>query len=237
VEPLGPGHAVCPAIGDVVLDAFCGSGTTLHAAQDLGRSWIGIDKSPVACRIVADRLTTKCQLREGLDFAVRDLPKSVHELREYSPLDFENWAVNALNTVLATNSAMAGKAHIESRESDSVIYSASGGKEGRSKALRDPNSNLYPVQVKQKDRASRLDVRSFETAIRHHMRKKGFLVSYGFTPEALDEVKRIREEQGVEIIPLTVTEILNEQRRHKVADGGVTNRDEEDIGGDGGTES
>ena len=31
-----------------VLDAFCGSGTTLKAAQELGRDWIGIDKSDAA---------------------------------------------------------------------------------------------------------------------------------------------------------------------------------------------
>jgi site-specific DNA-methyltransferase (adenine-specific) len=42
--------------GDLVLDAFCGSGTTLVAAQSLGRRWIGIDVSPTACRIAAQRL-------------------------------------------------------------------------------------------------------------------------------------------------------------------------------------
>jgi site-specific DNA-methyltransferase (adenine-specific) len=29
--------------GDVVLDPFCGCGTAVHAAQKLGRQWIGID--------------------------------------------------------------------------------------------------------------------------------------------------------------------------------------------------
>jgi len=34
--------------GDLVVDPYCGSGTTLHAARDLGRQWIGIDASVVA---------------------------------------------------------------------------------------------------------------------------------------------------------------------------------------------
>lgn len=32
-------------VGDLVLDPFCGSGTTLHAAQELDRKWLGIDQS------------------------------------------------------------------------------------------------------------------------------------------------------------------------------------------------
>jgi site-specific DNA-methyltransferase (adenine-specific) len=60
--------------GDVVLDAFCGCGTALVAAQQAGRSWIGIDVSPAACQIVADRLGRDCYLQKGKDFAVRDLP-------------------------------------------------------------------------------------------------------------------------------------------------------------------
>jgi site-specific DNA-methyltransferase (adenine-specific) len=42
--------------GDVVLDPFCGSGTTLHAAQKLGRRWIGIDITPIAASVVKHRL-------------------------------------------------------------------------------------------------------------------------------------------------------------------------------------
>ena len=42
--------------GDVVLDPFCGSGTTLVAAQRLGRRWIGIDSNESAVETARGRL-------------------------------------------------------------------------------------------------------------------------------------------------------------------------------------
>lgn len=43
--------------GNLVLDCFCGSGTTLIAAQELGRNWIGIDNSEQAIKVVEKRLS------------------------------------------------------------------------------------------------------------------------------------------------------------------------------------
>jgi adenine-specific DNA-methyltransferase len=40
-----------------VLDAFCGSGTTLIASQLLNRRWIGIDESEAAIRVCLSRLS------------------------------------------------------------------------------------------------------------------------------------------------------------------------------------
>lgn len=46
-------------VNSIVLDCFCGSGTTLKAAQELGRKWIGIDKSEEAINVALKKLTSK----------------------------------------------------------------------------------------------------------------------------------------------------------------------------------
>lgn len=45
--------------GDIVLDAFAGSGTTLAAADQLNRNWIGIDKGDDAIEIMQERLQSE----------------------------------------------------------------------------------------------------------------------------------------------------------------------------------
>lgn len=50
---------------DIVLDPFCGSGTTCAACQELGRQYIGFEIEPKWCKIANDRLNkidTKGQL-------------------------------------------------------------------------------------------------------------------------------------------------------------------------------
>jgi len=44
-----------------VLDPMCGSGTTLVAAERLGRTWAGVDKSPIAFGVAKKRLTELCR--------------------------------------------------------------------------------------------------------------------------------------------------------------------------------
>jgi DNA modification methylase len=42
--------------GDMVLDPFCGCGTTIDAAEKLGREWIGIDITQLAMTLIKKRL-------------------------------------------------------------------------------------------------------------------------------------------------------------------------------------
>ena len=42
--------------GQIVLDCFCGLGSTLVASQRLGRRWIGCDKGRTYCQVAMRRL-------------------------------------------------------------------------------------------------------------------------------------------------------------------------------------
>lgn len=53
--------------GDTILDPFCGSGSTLAAAERLGRKWIGIDIDEHWCEVSRRRTAQK-----GLDFTTED---------------------------------------------------------------------------------------------------------------------------------------------------------------------
>lgn len=198
--------------GDVVLDAFCGCGTALVAAEKLGRKWIGIDVSPTACRVMAQRLETVCRLREGKDFFVRDLPRDEKQLRAMPPFEFENWAVIALGGI--PNKAKVGDMGIDGR-----IYPVSAiGQKTKKQAGDLPFMDVwYPIQVKQKDKAGRPDIDSFEAVMAREDRTKGFFVSFAFTSDALTEINAYFKKSGKVIIPLTVREILDEEIAMKLA--------------------
>jgi hypothetical protein len=147
---------------DVVMDAFCGCGTALVAAEKLKRQWIGIDISPTACRVMAKRLRDKnvCGLKEdeklwqiGRGFVVRDLPKTEEELRKYPPFEFENWAVVALGGT--KNARQIGDMGIDGR-----IYpvTAMPERRGARTGEMDFMDEWFPIQVKQTAKVGRPDV-------------------------------------------------------------------------------
>ena len=198
---------------DIVLDAFCGCGTALVAAQKLKRQWIGIDVSPTACRVMAKRLKKDCGLKEdeklweiGRGFIVRDLPKTEEELRKYPAFEFENWAVVALGGI--PNKVQVGDLGIDGR-----IYPVSAIPELRVKehVEMDFMDVWYPIQVKQTDKVGRPDIDAFETAMQRAKRKLGYFVGFQFSGDALFEMDRFRRATGCEIKALTVREILDEE--------------------------
>lgn len=151
---------------DLVLDAFCGCGTTLVAAQKLNRKWIGIDISPTACRVMAQRLWDIFNLDEGKDFRLSDLPHTEEELRRMPPFEFQNWAVIALGGI-------PNRTKVNDFGIDGKLYPVE--LEKKKKAGTDlfgETDVYYPIQVKQRDKTGRPDIDSFAHAISQRWKKK-----------------------------------------------------------------
>jgi site-specific DNA-methyltransferase (adenine-specific) len=82
---------------DVVLDPFCGCGTTIAAAQKLGRCWFGIDITHLAIALQKYRLKDSFGLVEKKDYAVigepEDLP-AAQQLAQDDRYQFQWWALS-----------------------------------------------------------------------------------------------------------------------------------------------
>ncbi|XVJ59599.1 MAG: site-specific DNA-methyltransferase [Tepidisphaera sp.] len=200
---------------DIVLDAFCGCGTALVAAQNLGRQWIGIDISPTACRVMAKRLRDVCKMRESEpghrakdpnSFIVRDLPWTEAKLRAIPPFEFENWAVIALGGI--PNKVQVGDMGIDGR-----IFPV-----GTKPA--DANNmfagDWFPIQVKQTDKVGRPDIDAFEAVMMREDRQRGFVVAFSYSADAVSECNAFHKRTGRIIKLLTVAEILEEQHLQKM---------------------
>jgi site-specific DNA-methyltransferase (adenine-specific) len=80
--------------GDLVLDPFCGCGTTIAAAQKLGRRWIGIDITHLAIALQKYRLK---EMFPDVRFQVIGEPQDVAGARQLAQDDryqFQWWALS-----------------------------------------------------------------------------------------------------------------------------------------------
>ncbi len=94
--------------GDTVLDPFCGCGTTVHAAQNLGRRWIGIDVCANACKVIRNRLENHFDsLWNQIEFV--GIPKTVDDARTLAedPFKFERWAATLVPYMEANRKQVA----------------------------------------------------------------------------------------------------------------------------------
>lgn len=86
--------------GDVILDAFCGCGTTIAVAERLKRKWIGIDITYQSISLILRRLEGRYG-KEAIDNIVLDgIPKDMDAARALAlkqddrvRKEFEKWAV------------------------------------------------------------------------------------------------------------------------------------------------
>jgi hypothetical protein len=169
--------------GDLVLDAFCGCGTTMEAAQLLNRRWIGIDISQSAIRVVQNRLK-----KVGAPPAtVHNMVNSEQELAELSWQEFQTWAVDA----------------VQGRHSPRKI--ADMGIDGFTFLEN------HPIQVKQMHAVGRPVIDNFVGVLHRQQEKKGLVIAFSFTRGAEAETARLLRESGIEITLLTCKRLVEEE--------------------------
>jgi len=80
--------------GDVVLDPFCGCGTTIAVAERLDRKWIGIDVTHLAISLMKHRLSSK--FGSEVKYKVIGEPVSLPDAKELAktdPYQFQWWSL------------------------------------------------------------------------------------------------------------------------------------------------
>jgi DNA modification methylase len=102
--------------GDVVLDPFCGCGTAVHAAQKLGRQWIGIDITHLAIGLIRRRMQDAFPtLQIDVIGEPVDLP-GAQDLARRDKHQFQWWALDQVQAI-----PIAGKKKGADKGIDGVI--------------------------------------------------------------------------------------------------------------------
>lgn len=167
--------------GDVVGDFFCGCGTSLAVAERLKRQWVGCDISATACRLVAERVGSPLMSVEGI-------PLEAEEVKELGGWEFQNYVINLLTIY-----------------DEHVIVNkrgADGGIDGK---------YLEQLISVKKYKAGRKDLDEFVATIYRNKKEVGIFIALGYTSGFLKEVARLQREDEIEIIPLSLEQIINKE--------------------------
>ncbi len=98
--------------GDVVLDPFCGCGTTIEAAATMKREWIGIDVTHLAVSLIKHRLLGSLGAKPGVDYKVIGEPTDLEGAKQLALEDrhqFEHWALGLVGARASAHGKGADK--------------------------------------------------------------------------------------------------------------------------------
>jgi site-specific DNA-methyltransferase (adenine-specific) len=129
--------------GDVVLDAYCGCGTTIDAAQKLKRKWIGIDITYQSIAVVLKRLEDTYGKSINEHIILNGIPKDIKSARALANKkddrlrkEFERWAVLTyannrarINDKKGADGGIDGRAYFKVGKSDNakIIFQVKSG--------------------------------------------------------------------------------------------------------------
>lgn len=121
--------------GDTVLDPFCGCGTTITVAEQLGRRWIGIDITHLAITLMRHRL--KDAFGDATSYQVIGEPVTLPDaesLAAQDPYQFQWWALGLVGARPVDQKKGADKGidgrlyfFVERGKSEQIIFSVKAG--------------------------------------------------------------------------------------------------------------
>lgn len=133
--------------GDVILDAYCGCGTTVVEAQRLGRRWIGIDITYQSISLILKRLEDSYGNDVLKQIAVNGIPRDMnaavalaHKKDDRLRKEFEKWAIltytrnrAVINDKKGADGGIDGVAYFQTGPTDNakVIFQVKSGSVGR----------------------------------------------------------------------------------------------------------
>ncbi len=196
--------------GDLVLDPFCGCGTAVHAAEQLGRRWVGVDISAFSVGLMRNRILGNFPQLTTDDVLVRGVPVNVadaEELAERDKFEFEKWVCGAIGA--------EGMFH------DPGTPGADGGVDGVLKFYpfrmgRKPKAEFAIVQVKG-GRVTADSVKALKATVDKYEATAGVMVCFNRYMRTVENQRpkaTFRDDSGTYpvIQGLSVEELLADQR-------------------------
>ncbi|WP_263366791.1 DNA methyltransferase [Edaphobacter bradus] len=135
--------------GDVVLDPFCGCGTTVQVAQKLNRRWIGIDITHLAVGLIKTRLDDSFTPEIRKTYEVIGEPTDVagaQQLASENKFQFQAWALGLVGARVADSDKRGADRGVDGRKNfhddntgktKQIIFSVKGGQSVEDSELRD----------------------------------------------------------------------------------------------------
>jgi site-specific DNA-methyltransferase (adenine-specific) len=206
---------------DVILDPFCGCGTTIHAAEKLRRRWIGIDITHLSISLIEKRLHDAFS---NIQFEIHGTPKDISGAEELALKDkyqFQWWAISLVNAV-----PYGGKKKGADGGIDGIIYFKPDGRKTE-KAI---------VSVKGGQNVSVSMIRDFAHVIEREEAKIGIFITLALPTEPM--VKEAIKEgfyktefgQYPKIQIITINELFNGKKPSiPLIDNSVFNKPEKEM--------
>ncbi len=187
--------------GDIVLDPFCGGGTTCVVAEKLNRSWLAIDQSVAAVKVTEMRIN-KNQNLFSPPFILKLHKYDYDNLFHQNPFEFEKWIVSQFKGI--ANTKQRGDFGLDGKDISGI-----------------------PIQVKQSEKIGRNVIDNFNSACKRNdknlfekNRKEGkpvgFVIAFSFGKGAIEEVARLKNSEDIIIQLVRVDEIVPIAKRPKL---------------------